>query len=151
VSAGRAPGTGIALVREFRQFVVRGNVVDLAVAVVIGAAFGTVVNALVSDLITPLIGALFGGPQFFGGRTFTLNGSVFRWGDLVNAVVTFVLIAAVVFFVVVKPVNVLMARAAAREEPAPRRTRSCPECVSQIALAARRCPYCTSSVEPAGA
>ncbi len=130
--------------KEFKTFLLRGNMVDLAVAFVIGAAFGAVIAALVKDLITPLIAALFGKPDF-SGLTFTLNNSVFRYGDFFNAVLSFILIAAAVFFFVVVPVNRLMARS--RSEPPPdRTTRKCSECLSDIPVGARRCAYCTSPV-----
>ncbi len=137
------------IIKEFRAFILRGNVVDLAVAVVIGAAFTAVVNALVRDIITPVIAAIFGKPDF-GDLAFTINGSRFAYGDFLNAVITFVLIAAAVFFLVVKPVNYLMARL--RTEPdieSP--THGCPECLSQIPVAATRCAFCTTEVPPAAA
>jgi large conductance mechanosensitive channel len=135
------------ILKEFRAFILRGNVVDLAVAVVLGAAFTTVVNALVRDLITPIIAALFGEPNF-EGLAFTLNGAQFAYGDFLNALLTFVLVTAAVFFFVVKPVNYLMARL--RTEPdVESPTRGCPECLSQIPVAARRCAFCTSEVAPA--
>jgi large conductance mechanosensitive channel len=104
--------------KEFREFVLRGNVVDLAVAVVMGAAFGAVVTAFVADIITPVIAAIVGKPDF-SGLHFTINGSTFRYGAFLNAVVSFLLIATAIFFFVVKPVNALMARRKAKEEPAP--------------------------------
>src|SRR3954453_2323322 len=103
------------MLKEFREFILRGNVVDLAVAVVIGAAFGAVVAALVADIVTPLIAAVFGKPDF-GNLQFTINGSTFRYGDFLNAVFTFLTVAAAVFFFVVKPVNALLARRKAKEE-----------------------------------
>jgi large conductance mechanosensitive channel len=106
------------MLKEFREFILRGNVVDLAVGVVIGLAFGAVVTALVADIITPIVAAIFGKPDF-GGLQFTINGSTFRYGDFLNAVFSFLTIAAAVFFFVVKPVNALMARRKAKEEPAP--------------------------------
>ena len=131
--------------KGFRQFLLRGNVVDLAVAVVIGAAFGAVVTAFVADLITPLIAAIFGKPSF-SGLTFTINGSHFLYGDFLNAVLSFVLVAAAIFFVVIKPMNALAARRARAQDPT---TRDCPECLSEIPLAARRCAYCTVELQPA--
>jgi large conductance mechanosensitive channel len=104
--------------KEFREFILRGNVVDLAIAVVIGAAFGAIVTAFVADLVTPLIAAIGGQPDF-GGLTFTINGSVFRYGHFLNAVIAFAIIAAVIFFFVVKPLNALLARRKAKDEPAP--------------------------------
>jgi large conductance mechanosensitive channel len=106
------------MVKEFKDFLMRGNLVDLAVAVVIGAAFGAVIAALVKDIITPLIAAIFGKPDF-SSLTFTINGSHFLYGDFINALVYFVIVAAAVFFVVIKPMNALMARRARGEEPAP--------------------------------
>src|SRR3954466_3577593 len=114
----------------FRKFLLRGNVVDLAVGVVIGVAFASVVTALTADLITPLIGALFGKPEF-GALSFTINHSHFRYGHFLDAVLAFVLIAAAVYFFVVVPVGALYARyAPAPPEPGP--TRECPECLSAI-------------------
>jgi large conductance mechanosensitive channel len=104
--------------RQFREFLLRGNVVDLAVAVIIGAAFGAVIAALVADIFTPLIAAIGGQPDF-SGLTFTINGSVFRYGHFLNAVISFLVIAAVVFFFVVKPVAALMERRKAGIEPEP--------------------------------
>ena len=127
---------------EFKQFLLRGNVVDLAVGVVVGAAFGTVVKAFVDGLLTPLIGAVVAAPDF-GGWKFTLNGSVFAPGLFLNALIAFILVAAAVFFFVVKPVNALVARAH-REPPPDPTTKTCPECLSVIPLAARRCAHCTS-------
>ena len=104
------------MLAEFKAFLMRGNVVDLAVAVVIGAAFGLVVQAFVADIITPIVAAIFGKPDF-SSLTFTINGSVFRYGDFLNALIAFVTVAAAIFFVVVKPMNVLAARRAAGQEP----------------------------------
>jgi len=138
------------MLREFRAFVLRGNMVDLAVAVVIGTAFTAVVNAVVKDLITPLIAAVGGEPDF-GDLAFTINGSRFAYGDFLNALVTFLLVATVIFFLIVKPVNALMA-ARSPDEPEPKApTRPCPECLSQIPRAATRCAFCTSEVQPAPA
>jgi large conductance mechanosensitive channel len=127
----------------FRKFILRGNVVDLAVAVVIGAAFGTVVQALVKDLITPIVGA-FGGVPDFSALFFTINGSKFLIGDFINAVVAFVILAAVVYYFVVAPVSRLMDRFS---PPPPTATRECPFCLSKIPVKARRCAFCTSDVE----
>ncbi len=132
------------MLKEFRDFVLRGNVVDLAVAVVIGAAFGAVVNAVVEDLITPLIAAV-GGQSDFASLDFTINGSTFRYGDLINKLLTFVIVAGVVFFAVVKPLNAVMARLRP-ERPVDKPTRECPECLSDIPQAARRCAFCTAQV-----
>ena len=139
----RTPG----IVKEFREFILRGNVVDLAVAVVIGAAFTAVVNALVKDLMTPVIAALFGKPDF-SNLAFTINDSRFAYGDFLNAVLTFVLVAAALFFFVVKPVNYLMERRRTGPD-VESTTRDCPECLSAIPIAAARCAFCTSEVAPA--
>ncbi|HET7566546.1 MAG TPA: large conductance mechanosensitive channel protein MscL [Gaiellaceae bacterium] len=130
--------------KDFKQFLLRGNVVDLAVGIVIGAAFGAVVTALVSDLLTPLIAAIFGSHDF-AFLTFTVNGSRFLYGDFLNKLLSFVTIAAAVFFLVVRPVNALMARRKT-EPPVDATTRQCPECLSEIPVAARRCAFCTSEV-----
>ncbi|HEY0493550.1 MAG TPA: large conductance mechanosensitive channel protein MscL [Candidatus Dormibacteraeota bacterium] len=130
--------------KEFKTFLLRGNMVDLAVAVVVGAAFGAVIAALVRDLITPLIAALVGKPDF-SAVSFTINGSVFRYGEFLNAVISFMLVAAAVFFLVVVPVNRLMARSRRLPPPDPT-TRKCSECLSEIPVGARRCAYCTSPV-----
>ena len=132
------------LLKDFREFILRGNLVDLAVAVVIGTAFTAVVTALVKDLVTPLIAAIGGKPDF-GELAFTINGSRFAYGDFVNAVLAFVTIAAAVFFLVVKPVNALMARRRT-EPPVDETTRQCPECLSEVPIAARRCAFCTSQL-----
>jgi large conductance mechanosensitive channel len=129
----------------FKQFILRGNVVDLAVGVVIGAAFGSVVTALTKDLLTPLIGALVGKPDF-SALQFTINGTLFPVGDLINAVVAFLLIAAAVYFFVVLPVNALMARAHKNDPVAAPTTKNCPECKMEIPIDARRCGHCTSQV-----
>jgi large conductance mechanosensitive channel len=129
----------------FRQFLLRGNVVDLAVAVVIGGAFGAVITALVKGVLTPLIGALVGTPDF-SVLTFTVNGSQFLVGDVVNAIVSFVLISAAIYFLVIVPVNALTARRNRGEAPPDPTTRKCPECLSEIPVAARRCAFCTAPV-----
>jgi large conductance mechanosensitive channel len=132
------------MLREFRAFILRGNLVDLAIAVVIGTAFAAVINALVKDLVTPLIAAIGGKPDF-GALAFTINGSRFAYGDFINALVAFLIVAAVLFFFVIKPVNALLDMF--KTEPqveAP--TRDCPECLSQIPVAATRCAFCTTEV-----
>lgn len=135
------------MLKEFRDFIVRGNLVDLAVAVVIGTAFGALVTALVADFITPLIAAIGGQPDF-SGLTFTINDSVFRYGHFINALLAFLIIAAVVFFLVIKPVNALLARL--KTEPSvDEQTRDCPECLSEIPVRASRCAFCTAQVGPA--
>jgi large conductance mechanosensitive channel len=137
----------VKLAREFKQFLLRGNVVDLAVALIMALAFFAVVSAFIADLITPLIAAIFGKPDF-SNLTFTLNNSVFRYGDFINVVIAFILIAAVLFFFVVRPVNALISRSR-KEPPADPTTRKCPECLSEIPLEARRCKFCGSEVPPA--
>ncbi|MDQ1417535.1 MAG: large conductance mechanosensitive channel [Acidimicrobiaceae bacterium] len=134
------------LLGEFKDFLLRGNVVELAIAVIIGTAFGLVVNALVKDLLTPIVAAIFGKPNF-SNLKFTLNHSEFLFGDFINQVITFLSVATAVFFVVVKPVTMLEQRR--RHAPEPDSTdRPCPECLSQIPKAARRCSRCTSEVAP---
>jgi large conductance mechanosensitive channel len=133
------------MLKGFRQFVLRGNVLDLAVAVVIGGAFGTVVTALVKDLVTPLLAAIVGKPDF-SALGFTVNGSRFPIGDFINAVVAFVLMAAAIYFLVVVPVNALTARIRRGETPADPTTKRCPECLSEVPIAARRCAFCTSAI-----
>lgn len=133
--------------KDFRQFILRGNLVDLAVAVVIGAAFTAVVTALVADLVTPLLAAIGGNPDF-SNLSFTVNGSHFLYGAFVNALLAFLIVAAVLFWLVIKPVNALLNMR--RTEPeVEQTTRECPECLSQIPLAARRCAFCTAEVAPA--
>ena len=129
------------MLREFRTFLLRGNVVDLAVAVVIGAAFGAVVTALVEDIVTPIIAAIGGQPDF-STLTFTINDSEFKYGDFINKVISFVTVAAVIFFLVVKPMNILMARMRRGEVSPDPTTRPCPECLAEVPIAAKRCMYC---------
>ncbi len=131
------------MLKGFRQFLLRGNVIDLAVAVVIGGAFGAVVTALVKDLITPLIAAIVGKPDF-SAISFTINGSQFPVGDFINALVSFLLIGAAVYFFVVVPVNAFMARLNRGETPPDPTTKKCKECLSDVPIAARRCAACTS-------
>jgi large conductance mechanosensitive channel len=133
------------MLNGFKHFLLRGNVIDLAVAVVIGGAFGAVVTALVKDLITPLIAAIAGKPDFSAIK-FTVNNSTFMIGDFINALVSFLLIAAAVYFFVVVPVNAVMARVRRGEAPPDPTTRQCPECLSAIPIQARRCAYCASPV-----
>lgn len=132
------------MLTEFRDFVLRGNVVDLAVAVVVGAAFGAVVSSMVENLVTPLIAAIGGEPSF-AGLSFTLNGARFGYGEFLNALLSFLVVAAVIFFAVVKPLNAVLARFKP-ERPVDRPTRACPECESDIPVTARRCSFCTSEV-----
>jgi large conductance mechanosensitive channel len=135
------------MLNDFKAFLLRGNVVDLAVAIVIGVAFAAVVTALVEDLITPLIAMIFGQPDF-SALDFTINDSTFRYGDFINKVFTFVTVAAAVFFFVVVPVNALMQRA--NKEPPPDPTlKKCPECLSDIPVDSRRCAFCTTELATA--
>ena len=129
----------------FKQFLLRGNVVDLAVGVVIGAAFGTVVTAFVKDLLTPFIAALVKQPDF-SAMTFTINGSKFLYGDFINAFVSFVIIAAAVYFFVVLPINALIARTRKDPAPADPTTKICPQCCNEISIKAKRCGFCTSTL-----
>ena len=131
--------------KEFKQFLLRGNVVDLAVGVVIGAAFGSVVTALVADLLTPFISAIAKVPDF-SGLMFTINGSKFMYGHFLNTLISFLLVASAVFFFVVKPMNVLIARSRKETKPADPTTKKCPECMSEIPLQAKRCSHCTQVV-----
>ena len=135
--------------KEFKGFALKGNVIDLAVAVVIGAAFTAVITAFVKDFITPLIAAIFGKPNF-ANLTFTVNHSTFKYGSFLNALISFLIVATVVFFAVVVPVTALMKRLnlVPNEEPKPE-THACPECLSDIPVAARRCAFCTSEVAAA--
>lgn len=135
------------MLSEFRAFLLRGNVVDLAVAVVVGTAFGAVVTAAVEDLVTPIIAAIGGQPDF-SALDFTVNESTFRYDHFLNAAVAFLLIAAAMFFLVVMPVNTLVRRAR-NEPPADPTTRKCPECLSDVPVAARRCAFCTSALPAA--
>jgi large conductance mechanosensitive channel len=132
--------------KGFKQFLLRGNVVDMAVGIVIGAAFGTVVTGFVKGLLTPFIAALVKQPDF-SALTFTINGSKFLYGDFINALVSFVIVASAVYFFVVLPMNTLMARMK-KEPPVDPTTRKCPECLSEIPINARRCAFC-SQVIPA--
>lgn len=132
------------MINEFKQFLLRGNVVDLAVGVVMGAAFGTVVTALVKDFLTPLIAAIAKVPDF-AGLSFMVNGSQFMYGDFINALISFLLIAITVFFFVVKPMNVLIARSR-KEPPVDPTTKKCPECIGEIPLNAKRCMHCAQLV-----
>ena len=131
---------------EFKDFILRGNVIDLAIAVVLGTAFGLVVTALVKDLLTPIVAAVFGKPDF-STLAFTINHSRFAYGDFINAVIAFLSVVAAIFFVVVKPMNVLTERRKHVAEP-DSDDRPCPDCLSQIPKAARRCSQCTSEVLP---
>ncbi|KKQ70462.1 MAG: Large-conductance mechanosensitive channel [Candidatus Shapirobacteria bacterium GW2011_GWE1_38_92] len=131
--------------KGFRDFILRGNVIDLAVAVVIGGAFGSIVTALVKDIITPLIGAIGGTPDF-SNLIFTLNGSKFLIGDFLNALISFLIISAVIYFLVVLPMNTIMAKIKKGEKVDPT-NKTCSECLSQIPLKATRCKFCTAVIK----
>ena len=133
------------MLQGFKQFMLRGNVLDLAVAVVMGAAFGAVVTALVKDLITPLIAAIVGKPDY-SSLKFYLRGTEFPIGDFVNACISFILIAATVYFFVVLPINALIARMHRGEKAPDPTTKKCPECLSEIPIEAKRCSFCTQPV-----
>lgn len=136
------------MLKDFRKFVLRGNMVDLAVAVVVGAAFNAIVQSLVKDMVTPLIAAIGGKPNF-SGLYFTLHNSKFLYGDFINAVISFLIVATVVFFFVVQPINKLIAisnKAKTTDEPS---TKKCPECLSEIPKAATRCAFCTAKLKAA--
>ena len=134
------------MLKDFKAFILRGNVVDLAIAVAIGAAFTAVVTSFTENLLTPLL-AIPGDAASFAELDFTISGSTFRYGAVIDAIISFLIIAAVLFFLVVKPVNALMARR--RTEPeVESTTRECPECLSSIPRAARRCAFCTAEVSP---
>jgi large conductance mechanosensitive channel len=132
------------VLKDFREFITRGNLVELAVAVVIGTAFAAVIAALVKDLITPLIAAIGGKPDF-SDLKFEINDSQFLYGDFINALLGFLIVAAVVFFFVIRPMNQLMGRMST-EPDVEQETRECPQCVSAIPVSAKRCAFCTSEV-----
>jgi large conductance mechanosensitive channel len=133
------------MLKGFRQFMMRGNVIDLAVAVVIGAAFGAVITSFVTNIITPLIAAIVGKPDF-SALNLNVNGAVISYGIFLNALISFLLIAGAVYFFMVSPMNAWNARQARNTVPADPTSKKCPECLSEIPIAARRCAFCTSSV-----
>ena len=134
------------MLKDFKKFILRGNVVDLAVAVVVGTAFTAIVTAIVADLITPLIAALVG-QHDFSKLYFEINGSKFMYGHLINAIISFLLIATVVFFLVVLPINKLVALSNRNRKSDDPTTKKCPECLSEIPLEATRCAFCTSKLK----
>jgi large conductance mechanosensitive channel len=136
------------MLKGFRQFVMRGNVIDLAVAVVIGAAFGAVVTSFVTNIVTPLIAAIVGKPDF-SAFYLTINGAVISYGVFLNALISFLLVAAAVYFFMVAPMNAWKARAARNAAPSDPTSKKCPECLSEIPIAARKCAFCTSVVASA--
>jgi large conductance mechanosensitive channel len=137
----------MSLLNDFKTFILRGNVVDLAIAVVIGAAFKTVVDSLVADLVTPII-AMVGGEPDFTSMHFTINDAQFRYGAFLTAVLSFLIIAAVIFFFVITPLNQLLARMT-KEPPVDTTKKKCPECMSEIAAEATRCAFCTAQLRAA--
>jgi large conductance mechanosensitive channel len=132
------------MLKGFKQFILRGNVVDLAVGVVIGASFGTVVTSLVQDLLTPLISAIFKAPDF-SGLMFTINNSNFMYGNFLNALIAFLIVASAVYFFVVTPINTLIAKTK-KEPPLDPTTKKCGECLSEVPIEAKRCAFCTSQI-----
>jgi len=135
------------MLKEFKKFILRGNVVDLAVGVVIGAAFTTVVNSVVKDMITPII-TIFGSSKRFADAHFTIRGSEFLYGDFLNTLISFLIVAAVIFFIVVQPINKLNERfGGGKDTEAP--TRKCPHCLSKIPKEATKCMFCTSEIKKA--
>src|SRR5213080_2042071 len=139
-----------SMLSGFKQFILRGNVVDMAVGVVIGAAFATVVTAFTKDLLTPLIAAIVGKPDF-SAISFTIHGSLFPIGDFINAAVSFLLVAVAVYFFVVTPINALVSRMRKAPAPADPTTKKCPECKMEVPIDARRCAHCTSPLSSAQA
>lgn len=130
------------MLKGFKQFILRGNVVDLAVGVVIGASFGNVVNSLVNNILTPLISALIKAPDF-SNLAFTINKAEFKYGDFLNALIAFLIVSAAVYFLVVTPINTLIARTR-KEKPLDPTTKKCPDCLSEIPIDAKKCAHCTS-------
>jgi large conductance mechanosensitive channel len=130
------------MLKGFKQFILRGNVVDLAVGVMIGAAFSSVVTALVSNILTPLIGAIIKTPDF-SELSFTVNGSVFSYGLFLNSLISFIIIAATIYFFVVTPINALIAKSK-KDKPEDPTNKKCPECLSEVPVAASRCAFCTT-------
>lgn len=133
------------MLNDFKKFILRGNVVDLAVAVVIGAAFGAVVTSLVKDIVTPLIGAIGGQPDF-SALSLTINGSKIMYGQFLNAVISFLFIAAGVFFLIIQPLNKFIAFSNRNKTPEDPSEQKCPHCLSEIPKAAKRCAFCTSKL-----
>jgi large conductance mechanosensitive channel len=134
------------MLKDFKQFILRGNVVDLAVGVVIGSAFGAVVSSLVQDIITPFIGAIARVPDF-SGLVFTINGSAFAYGNFINVLISFILVAAAIFFLVITPMNKVIALSKKDEKPTDPTSKKCSECLSEIPINAKRCAHCTVVIE----
>jgi large conductance mechanosensitive channel len=135
----------MTLLQDFKKFLLRGNLIDLAVAVVVGTAFAALIKALVADILTPIIALIFGKPNF-SALSFTINSSHFLYGDFLNNLITFVSVAAAVYFFVIVPVDTLMER---RKRGAAPEVRDCPECLSEVPVAAKRCAFCTAEIGPA--
>ena len=133
------------MLKGFRDFILRGNVVDLAVAVILGVAFNAIVNSLVKDILTQFIAAIVGKPDF-SGVVFKLNGTPIYIGNFINATISFLIVASVVYFFIVLPLNMLMARIKKPGPPPPVTTKKCPQCLSEIPLEAKRCAFCTQPV-----
>ncbi|HEY5549859.1 MAG TPA: large conductance mechanosensitive channel protein MscL [Candidatus Saccharimonadales bacterium] len=136
------------MLSEFRKFILRGNVVDLAVGIVIGAAFTSVVNAVVTDVINPIVSLLYQGTEF-SKASFKISDSTFLYGDLINNLISFLIVAAVVFFFVVKPINSLTERFSRSKDTGEATTRKCPECLSEIPKEASRCKFCSAKIDKA--
>ena len=132
------------MLKGFKQFILRGNVVDLAVGVVFGASFGAVVTSLVNNILTPIVGAIFGSPDF-SSLFFTINGSKFMYGNFINAFLTFIIVAATIYFFVVTPINTLISRRH-KEAPLDPTTKKCPKCISEIPIEAKKCAFCTADL-----
>ena len=132
------------MLKGFKQFVLRGNVVDLSVGVVIGASFGAVVTSLVNNILTPLIGAIIKSPDF-SNLFFTINSSKFLYGDFLNALISFIIVAVTIYFFVVTPINTLISRRH-KEAPLDPTTKKCPKCISEIPIEASKCAFCTADL-----
>lgn len=133
------------MLKGFKEFILRGNVVDMAVGIVIGASFGTVVTGLVKDLLTPLIAAIVKAPDF-SNLSFTLNGSQFLYGDFINALIAFIIVSVAVYFFVVVPINMLIAKTKKSPVPLDPTTKKCPDCLSEVPINAKKCAFCTSVI-----
>jgi len=138
------------MLKGFKEFIMRGNVIDLAVAVIIGAAFTGIVNSLVNDIINPLLAAIIGKPDFTD-LSFTLRGSQIMYGSFLTAVINFLMVAGAVYFLIVKPINLAKELAARGEAPASPTTRACPQCLAEVPIAATRCQACTQELPPVAA
>lgn len=133
------------MIKGFKEFILRGNVVDMAVGIIIGASFGTVITGLVKDLLTPFIAAIVKAPDF-SNLSFTLNGSRFLYGDFINDLVAFIIVAGTVYFFVVVPINMLLEKMKKNPPPVDSATKKCPECLNDIPIGAKRCGFCTSVI-----